>query len=268
MNMQKRKVIVVDDSEPIGKVIRTYLPESEFDVCQALNGQEALRLMSRQAFDLIVLDVNMPGMGGLEFLKRISANGNGVLGRVLVLTARGAMSGFFETLDVAGFLPKPCSRDEFVSKVRQILGQGVDARSQELHEAGGWRVLCADGDVDVLARIDRALKAVGYSPVIASSGPAALEMAAVIRPSIILLRETLPGLNGSALASLLHTMPGSCAIPIVLYDDSMTPDDRRRLERRIGDNVKAVVASSTPGALLQELQALNPLASQAALQVA
>src|ERR1700689_2396630 len=64
-------VLVVDDEPSLRKVLRTSLSASGFSVEEARNGEEAVGAVHQHRFDLVVLDINMPGMGGVEACQRI-----------------------------------------------------------------------------------------------------------------------------------------------------------------------------------------------------
>ena len=108
--MQTGKTILfIDDDKHLTRIVSDFLKHEHFDVHTAASAEEGLRLLQTLKPDLIVLDISMPGIGGIGLLKRI-ANPDGSLHHpVLVLTARAVMKEFFDTVAVDGFLPKPCS---------------------------------------------------------------------------------------------------------------------------------------------------------------
>ena len=73
MNAQAIRILVVDDESAIRRALRPPLLELGFQVAEAARGEEALQQMRTTTFDAVLLDVNMPGIGGVETLRRIRA---------------------------------------------------------------------------------------------------------------------------------------------------------------------------------------------------
>lgn len=69
--MAQKRILLVDDEEGIQLLYREEFEEEGFEVVSAYNGDEALALFREQTFDLIILDINMPGMNGIEVLRRM-----------------------------------------------------------------------------------------------------------------------------------------------------------------------------------------------------
>jgi two-component system KDP operon response regulator KdpE len=68
---QQNKILIVDDEASLRKTLRTSLAASRFAVEEARNGEEALAMVQDHSFDLVLLDINMPGIGGIEACRRI-----------------------------------------------------------------------------------------------------------------------------------------------------------------------------------------------------
>ena len=68
---EKKKILVVDDEESIHLLYREEFEEEGYDVISAMSGEEALKLFKEQEPDLVVLDINMPGMDGIEVLRQM-----------------------------------------------------------------------------------------------------------------------------------------------------------------------------------------------------
>lgn len=69
--MAQKRILLVDDEEGIQLLYREEFEEEGFEVVSAYNGDEALALFQEQAFDLVILDINMPGLNGIEVLRRM-----------------------------------------------------------------------------------------------------------------------------------------------------------------------------------------------------
>ncbi len=78
MGTEQKKILVVDDEESIHLLYREELEEEGYEVHSAMNGEEALKLFDDIKPDLVILDINMPGMDGIEVLRQIKEKKPGV----------------------------------------------------------------------------------------------------------------------------------------------------------------------------------------------
>jgi len=243
-----RRILLVDDNKNLLITLADYLTFSGYEVDKAKSGEEALRRIEKSVPDLIVLDISMPGMGGIGFLKRISEDGDKPKYPVLVLTARSAMENFFSSISVDGFLCKPCAEERLLEKIEEIL----TTREAEVRreESTARRLLLAEDDEDVLRRLVATLSRAGYEVEVAASGPEVIERAPVERPDIIVLKEILPRMNGGVVASLIGTMASTRTIPVVLYDETVGPGERGRYGSRMPDGVDRFLSTTEPRDLL------------------
>ena len=117
----RRRILVVDDEPSIVEALAMALSYAGFDVAEATTGREALASVRRDAPDLIVLDVMLPDVDGLEVTRRLRSDG--VRTPILFLTAREAISDKLAGLDIGGddYLTKPFSLAEVVARLRAIL---------------------------------------------------------------------------------------------------------------------------------------------------
>ncbi len=242
------RILLVDDNKNLLITLADYLTFSGFDVDKARSGEEALRRIEREPPDLIVLDISMPGMGGIGFLKRITEDGDKPKYPVLVLTARSAMESFFSTISVDGFLCKPCPEEHLVQKIKEILTSRAAATRRQQSKAR--RLLLAEDDEEILGGVVKAFTGAGYEVQVVSSGPEVIEKAPVARPDIIVLKEILPRMNGGVVASLIGTMSSTKSIPVVLYDETMRPGHGGRYGARMPEGVDRFLTTTEPGALL------------------
>ncbi|MGQ9458505.1 MAG: response regulator [Anaerolineae bacterium] len=117
------KILVVDDDPSALKLIGYALRREGYDVTTAADGMEALTLVRRERFDLIVLDIMMPGMDGYEVCRRLRANPQTATVPVIMLTARSMVkdkvSGFRSGTDE--YITKPLLPHELVSRVKALL---------------------------------------------------------------------------------------------------------------------------------------------------
>jgi DNA-binding response OmpR family regulator len=119
-----KKILVVDDHADIRKLIRMTLEFEDYDICEAADGEGALRAAREFEPDLVLLDVMMPGaIDGLEVCRRLRANANAGEGtRVIMLSARG-QAGDREAGLQAGaevYLVKPFSPLQLINCIAQM----------------------------------------------------------------------------------------------------------------------------------------------------
>ena len=113
-----RLVLVVDDDDIIRRVVRTVLEADDFEVVEARDGDEAIQKVSSDHPLVVVLDVMMPGLDGVEVCRRVRADGT----KVLMLTARddADVEQASKEAGADGFLAKPFSSVELLDKVEQL----------------------------------------------------------------------------------------------------------------------------------------------------
>jgi two-component system response regulator MprA len=124
-------VLVVDDDRPVRRMLQRSLAAEGFDVRTAEDGGGALALAEREAPDLVVLDVAMPGLDGLAVCRRLRAKG--VTASILMLTARDAVSDRVDGLEAGAddYLVKPFAIEELVARLHALARRGSD-RSEQL----------------------------------------------------------------------------------------------------------------------------------------
>jgi two-component system KDP operon response regulator KdpE len=117
-NISQGKVLIVDDEPSIRRAIRTTFGTLGFDIAEAVTGEQALPLLHSSNFDAVLLDVNMPGMGGLEACREIRRQFPRMA--VLMLTVRDHEDDKVEALDAGAddYVTKPFPVRELIARVR------------------------------------------------------------------------------------------------------------------------------------------------------
>jgi two-component system, OmpR family, response regulator MprA len=115
------RVLVVDDEPPVRDALERALSLEGYRVDLAEDGAQALKKVATEEPDLIVLDVLMPGVDGLETCRRLRAEGRGL--PVLMLTARDAVSDRVDGLDAGAddYLVKPFALEELLARLRALM---------------------------------------------------------------------------------------------------------------------------------------------------
>jgi two-component system KDP operon response regulator KdpE len=118
MSQPAIRILVVDDESSIRRALRPPLVELGFQVAEASRGEEALQALRAGAFDVVLLDVNMPGIGGIETLRRIRAFAPRL--PILMLTVRDGEEEKVEALELGAddYVTKPFSTRELIARIR------------------------------------------------------------------------------------------------------------------------------------------------------
>ena len=122
MNKFDAHILVVDDDDGIRELVKKYLSENNFLITTANSAEDAKEKISIIKFDLIVLDIMMPGKSGLEFT---SENKDNINTPIILLTAKGESNERVEGLEVGAddYLPKPFEPKELVLRIKNILNK-------------------------------------------------------------------------------------------------------------------------------------------------
>ena len=114
------RILVVDDERVVTEVVERYLRLEEFEVCLASDGNEALRIAREWAPDLVVLDLMLPGVDGLEVCRRIRQEGQMP---IIMLTAKGEEIDRIVGLELGAddYVVKPFSPRELVARIKSVL---------------------------------------------------------------------------------------------------------------------------------------------------
>jgi DNA-binding response OmpR family regulator len=139
------EILVVDDDRDVAQSIELALRRRGFRVTLAHSGVEALKLLRRYRPDLVLLDVLMPGMSGIEVCRRLRADENTAEMPIIFLTARGQERDRIEGLRAGAddYLSKPFNLEELILRVKAVLRrakrEAVEDKSPEV-VAGGIRL--------------------------------------------------------------------------------------------------------------------------------
>ncbi|WZL72027.1 response regulator [Clostridiaceae bacterium 35-E11] len=116
-----KKILIVDDEKNIRMTLSHCLKEQNFDIEIAINGDEALNRIKEDNFDLVMLDIKMPGLTGMEVLERIRQDGNKI--DVIMMTAYGTIEKAVEAMKLGAidFISKPFTPEEIRRIVNDVL---------------------------------------------------------------------------------------------------------------------------------------------------
>jgi CheY-like chemotaxis protein/MinD-like ATPase involved in chromosome partitioning or flagellar assembly len=141
------RILFVDDEEQIRKLLSTWLARHGYEVTVANDGWEALKAIRTKAPDLVITDVNMPNMNGLELTRRMRADHRTARIPVIMLSARkqadDVLTGYAEGADE--YIPKPVEMAVLAAKVEVLIRRFATTRGEAVVKRGGNVVLFIHG---------------------------------------------------------------------------------------------------------------------------
>ena len=147
--MSAGHILVIDDEPQIRRVMRTALTATGYEVSDARSGEEAVEKLGDERFDLILLDVNLPGMSGLEACRVIRRETLVPDVPIIMLTVRNAEKDIVEALDAGAddYVVKPFGTPELLARIRAAL-----RRAPLPQDSAPQRISLKDVEVDFLSR--------------------------------------------------------------------------------------------------------------------
>jgi len=175
------RVLIVEDDRAVRRMLERSLAKEGFEVSAAADGAAALALSERSAPDLVVLDVSMPGLNGIEVCRRLRESG--MQGGVLMLTARDAIEDRVRGLEAGAddYVVKPFAIEEVVARLRALTRRGEDRSTKlsfgdlTLDLAAGTAVRGGGADIELTGRESQLLEMLLRDPRSVLSREAAIE---------------------------------------------------------------------------------------------
>jgi len=228
-------ILVIDDNTMTIKVIRTSLESQGYEVLEAETARTAIETLSVFRPDLIIQDLVLPDMDGLELVRKLRER----LGAwpVPILCVSGLLSRLDEARAVKGgfaeVIVKPIDPLHLLDVVRYHLTVPLRPSS---FEGGGRRVLVVDDDPLQLKLTQLWLANSGFEVLTAADGAEALQVAREQRPAAILSDVLMPAMDGFELSLAIRAEPELAGTPIVLASSAYDEEDDRLLAQRVGAN--------------------------------
>ena len=141
------RILITDDDKNLRKILKTELSEDGFGVDEAGSGTTALDLLQKNDYDVLLLDLNMPGLGGMDVLKRVKVGDSPV--EVIVLTAHSTISTAVEAMKLGAYdyLTKPFKIDEVKAVIqkayekKELLGENLALRTQIKRQSPSQKIV-------------------------------------------------------------------------------------------------------------------------------
>lgn len=216
-----KTVLVIDDEVDLQQLVKIALKSKGYIVETANNGLEGLEKLKRIKPDLIILDLNMPKMGGLEFYQSICGQDNLPKYSVLILTARANMVQLFKEFNIDGFMTKPFEIKELLDEVVAIIEKKSNYVSKIV--VGGKerqpRICIVENNPETLKKIGAAFQDIGYTVSVASEGAEAIERIHATVPDVALIKLALEDISGDIVILHLKRMAKTKWAKYILYTE-------------------------------------------------
>jgi response regulator RpfG family c-di-GMP phosphodiesterase len=215
--------LIVDDSPTIRFGLKRDLRQTGAIVTEASNGEEGLRIVDSQDFDLIITDIEMPRMDGFTFCSKVKSHPTKNSIPVVILSSKEKEEdielGF--RVGAASYIAKSTARNDLRARVQEILHKHTLLR--------GRTVLVVDDSPSIRNVIEKALTKSGFQVICAENGRKALEALNRSTPDMILSDLHMPELDGFGLCKNVHANKELCQIPFII----MSSDGDRATMRRL-----------------------------------
>lgn len=220
MDEEKKTILIIDDEVDFAEALRETLEIEGFRVLTAYDGQKGLNVLSEEKPHLIILDLKMPRMSGIEFYRRIYDPKEGKPEvPVLILTAQEHLAEAFRDLKAAGFIAKPFATRDLVERIHTILNQKEVKVPVKLilSEQKQRKVLIVQDNQSDLDLMVLTFVNAGYLVSVSKSAAEAEQRALMDQPDVMLIKLNLPDLQGDLLACKLKQAPKTREIKYLLF---------------------------------------------------
>lgn len=216
MRTGSKKILIVDDDVMSLKMTELILQENGHQVLVATSGEECLSILRQGGIDLVLLDIEMPGINGIETLEQIRADAQLKNVKVIFLTVMivGRYKQDADRLGASDFIQKPILPVELVERIAKVF------RDNEKQ-----RILVVDDD-SMNLRFAKRMLGDHYEISCVSSGAEALRVIHEFNPHLALLDLHMPEMNGYELLAEIRKIPNFEDLPVVF----LTADNDRETE--------------------------------------
>jgi len=230
MPVAQNAVLIVDDDLDYRKLLQGRLEHADFTTTEACDGSEAVEILKVESYDVILLDLNMPNMGGYEVLQWIQGNANTQDINVIVLTANSIRDHVVTslTLGAKDFITKSAGKLELVTRVRRLCqiktlegNANNKIADKELLQS---TVLLVDDDELSIGLTARRTENAGYRVLRASRGQDALSIVQHEDIKLALLDIDMPDISGLEVLKHIRAIKPKEELAIIMVTAIEDPD--------------------------------------------
>ncbi|MBI5555045.1 MAG: response regulator [Elusimicrobia bacterium] len=218
----QKTILLVDAEQDILNLHKIYLEDEGYHVIWALTGQQAIARSRSDRPDLILLDIKLPDLDGIQVLKTLKDDPQTKNIAVLIVSVLPDRENQTRLLGINDYLTKPVDKKQLLAKVSETLGErGAKKRGT---------VLIADDEPNVVESIKISLQEEGYNTKVAIDGEEALAKTKELKPDLLLLDVMMPKIDGYEVLKTLKSDPDLFIqkIPVIIISARKMAEDKRQ----------------------------------------
>ena len=236
MAQATKTIMIIDDEKPLAGLISDLLADKGYKTVTAHNGVEGLRKLKKVQPHLILLDLIMPEMGGIEFYRNICGPDSRPKYPVVIFTARADMEATFRDINVDSFVAKHTEAEKLFAEIDKVLKAQVarELKARQLAQNQDRTLLIVDDNQRTAGKMAMALSAAGYRIAIAEDEVKTIEYLNYHKPDLMLMRLQLKDTSGDLFVLKLREIYRMKGVKCVLY----YVDDRAYIEDKITEQME------------------------------
>lgn len=257
-----KKILIIEDEEALLLMLSNKLTREGYSIVSAEDGEEGIRKVKEEKPDLVLLDIIMPKMSGMEVLEIMHADKALSIIPVIIISNSGQQVEInrAKALGAKDYLVKAeFDPQEVIEKVDAVLGSSENSETEfsggnpGTRASGGQSVLVVEDDQFLRDLIVKKLEEEGLKTIQAIDGEEGLRLIRENKPDIILLDLILPGIDGFEVLKQTKADPVISGIPIVILSNLGQKDDIDR-GMELGAKDYLIKAHFTPGEIVQKVK--------------
>ncbi len=213
MVLMEKTILILEDEREVANLYSKFLTTHGYKVVVAHDGNEGLDCLKKIKPDIILLDLSMPNMDGIEFYKYIKGLNGLPRYPVLVLTARLDLAEVFKNFQVDGILSKPFAPKTLLHEIEIILNHYMTMKQEADHK----KIVIIDDDKESSDKIAKMFSEVGYVTTVINSGYAGIDKISINPPDLAVVSLSLQDLPGDLVILKLQEKAQTRHIKYILY---------------------------------------------------
>lgn len=222
---EKRTVLYVDDSPVMHHFVKTALKDSGYNLIEASDGAEGYEKYCEHLPNIIVTDIEMPNMNGLELCRKIKENNEGRFIPIVILSSKSQPIDIDTAFNYGAddYLVKPVSPENLLEKIKDYFGV-LDRKKRN-------KILVVDDSKVSAEMITHALMKNAHNVIMARDAESAYKVAIEQHPEIVITDVEMPGMNGYDLVKMIQENPETRGASFIMMSSRDRKSDIKKSEK-------------------------------------